>query len=195
MIGQPGMRPYSERSADLYETPAAATAALLRAEGWPPSRRWEPCAGRGAISRVLAKAGHTVVSHDIAAYPGADPDIEVDRDFFNTVDVPIGVERIVTNPPFKDANRFIRHGLKLGCEVYVLLRLMALEGAGRADLIDRRLTRVWVGIERLPPMHRDGWTGSKVTSSPVAYAWFVFSPLPRAVDSPVTRRRISWRAP
>jgi hypothetical protein len=75
---------------------------------------------------VLAKAGHTVVSHDIAAYPGTDPDIEVDRDFFNTVDVPIGVE----NPPFKDANRFIRHGLKLGCEVYVLLRLMALEGAG-----------------------------------------------------------------
>ena len=144
---------------------------------------------------MLAKAGHTVVSHDIAACPGADPDIEAGRDFFNTVAVPIGVERIVTNAPFKDSNRFIRHGLKLGCQVYVLLRLMAPEGAGRADLIDRHLTRVRVGIERLPPMHRDGWTGSKVTSSPVAYAWFVFSPLPRAVGSPVDLRRISWRAP
>ena len=103
MIGQPGMHPYSERSPDLYETPAAATEALLRAEAWPPSRIREPCAGGGAISRVLAKAGHTVVSHDIAACPGADPDIEAGRDFFNTVAVPIGVERIVTNAPFKDS--------------------------------------------------------------------------------------------
>ena len=103
MIGQPGMHPYSERAADLYETPSEATEALLRAEGWPPSRIWEPCAGRGAISRVLARAGHTVISHDIAAHSGADPDIEANRDFFETTVAPLGFNRIVTNPPFKDA--------------------------------------------------------------------------------------------
>jgi hypothetical protein len=75
MIGQPGMHPYSERAADLYETPSEATEALLRAEGWPPSRIWEPCAGRGAISRVLARAGHAVGATVIAAY-------EVAEEFF-----------------------------------------------------------------------------------------------------------------
>ena len=49
---------------------------------------------------------------------------------------PAGVSCILTNPPFSIADQFIRHGLDLGCDVLVLLRLMALEGAGRSDLID-----------------------------------------------------------
>jgi hypothetical protein len=198
MIGQPGMHPYSERSADLYETPREATEALLRAEMWLPSEIWEPCAGRGAISRVLKEAGHNVLSSDICAYEGADHDIATPFDFLKVasrLDGKFPGTKIVTNPPFKLANQFIRHALKLDCDTYVLLRLMALEGAGRSDLIDKHLRRVWVGIERLPPMHREGWAGAKVTSSPVAYAWFCFSPKPRPAGSPAELRRISWRAP
>jgi hypothetical protein len=193
MIGQPGMHPYSERAADLYETPSEATEALLRAEGWPTSRIWEPCAGRGAISRVLARAGHRHLSRHRRAF-GSGPRHRSESRFLRDDRGTARLQPDCHESPFKDANRFIRHGLKLDCEVVVLLRLMALEGAGSADLIDRHLARVRVGIERLPPMHRDGWLGAKVTSSPVAYAWFVFSPLPRTAGSPVDLRRISWRA-
>jgi hypothetical protein len=48
--------PLHERRDDLYETPACATEALLRAEKLPP-RIWEPACGRGAIVSVLDRPG------------------------------------------------------------------------------------------------------------------------------------------
>ena len=71
MIGQPGMHPYSERAADLYETPSEATEALLRAEGWPPSRIWEPCAGAAPSlacwrERVMPWEASLIAAHEIA---------------------------------------------------------------------------------------------------------------------------------
>ena len=58
--------------------------------------------------------------------------------------------------------------------VIVLLRLAALEGAGRSDLIDHHLRFVWLGRERLPMMHREGWQGLRLTSTGAPFAWFVF---------------------
>ena len=53
---QSGCHPLSARGADLYETPACATEALLRAEQLPHCI-WEPAAGRGAIVDVLRGHG------------------------------------------------------------------------------------------------------------------------------------------
>ena len=199
----------SERGNDLYESPGCAPAALLLHEpllgaawGAPnsyPSRPivWEPCAGRGAIARVLRASGHEVITHDLVAYEGADPGIEAPRDFFKTERPPIGCGVIVTNPPFMHADAFVRHGLSLQCDVIVLLRLMAIEGANRSDLIDRHCHRIWAGIERLPMMHREGWTGPKIKggNSGAPFAWFVFRSFPRQPGAPIELRRISWRVP
>jgi hypothetical protein len=70
---------------------------------------------------------------------------------------------------------------------------MALEGAGRSDLIDRHLLRVWAGRERLPMLHRDGWGGARVVSSGMPFAWFVFSRAGRSSRKAVELRRMSWR--
>lgn len=183
---------FAERGNDLYETPPQAIAALIRNEPLPLVL-WEPAAGRGAISRHLIAAGHTVHMTDLAAYEGADHGIETGRDFLLERTAPGGVEAIVTNPPYKLADQFIRHGLTLCPKVIVLLRLMAIEGAGRSDLIDRHLVRVWAGIERLPMMHREGWAGPKLNVAGVPFAWFVFSSHPRPLGSPVELRRMSWR--
>ena len=102
-----------------------------------------------------------------------------------------GVDAIVTNPPFKLADAFVRHGPSLGLPVIVLLRLMALEGAGRSDLIDRHLRRVFVGIERLPMLHRDGWTGPRTKSAGEPFAWF--SIRTGECSGPIELARISWR--
>ena len=194
----------SERGHDLYETPACAPAALLLHE--PLIQEdvtiWEPCAGRGAISRVLRAAGHEVVTEDLAAYDGADPGIAAPRDFFMAERPPQNCGLIVTNPPFMHADEFILHGLDLGCDVIVLLRLMAQEGVDgkrkgsgvRSKLIDQHLARVWLGRERLPMLHRDGWEGKKIQgSSGVPFAWFVFEARPHDPDRGYVTRRISWR--
>jgi hypothetical protein len=180
-----------DRGPDLYETPACATEALLRVEALT-NDIWEPAAGRGAIARVLANAGETVVASDLNAYDGADPGIHI-ADFFKTQRAPRGASCIVTNPPYKSADAFVRHGLTLVDEVFVLLRLMALEGARRSDLIDRHLWRVWAGIERLPMMHREGWKGPRISSAGAPFAWFVFKAKPRPDYEPIELRRMSWR--
>jgi hypothetical protein len=182
----------SERSNDLYETPACAIRALMRVEDLPYVI-WEPCAGRGAISRELSAAGHMTWASDLVAYPDADEGIRTGIDFLFERGIPFGCQAIVTNPPFKLSDQFIRHGLDLGCTVIVLLRLMALEGAGRADLIDKHLVRVWAGIERLPMMHREGWEGARIGNSGAPFAWFVFEPTLRN-DRPIELRRMSWRS-
>jgi len=179
------------RKDDLYESPRCAVLTLMRIENLP-ARIWEPAAGRGAISRELMAAGHDVASHDLVAHHGADPYITSRIDFLMERSAP-RVDAIVTNPPYKNADDFIRHGLVLGLPVIVLLRLMFIEGAGRSDLIDRHLVRVWAGIERLPQMHREGWEGKRQTNSGAPFAWFVFDPEPHAEDVGFTVRRMSWR--
>jgi hypothetical protein len=185
---------WKDRGDDLYETPACATRALIATgeierldEHYGPI--WEPCAGRGAILRELKAAGYYAIGQDLVAYEGADTGIETPIDFLFDLR-PRGP--IVTNPPYKLADQFIWHGLSLGVPVIVLLRLAALEGAARTDLIDVRLRRVWLGIERLPFMHRDGWDGPKNGNSGAPFAWFVFEPGRRL--GAIELRRISWRA-
>lgn len=181
----------ADRGNDLYETPEDATRTLLRVEPLP-HRIWEPAAGRGAISRLLIEAGHDVVRHDLVAYPGADEGISTPIDFLMERKAPEGVEAIVTNPPYKLCDPFLRHALMLVPRVVVLLRLMSLEGANRSDLIDHHLIRVWAGIERLQGMHREGWEGPK-NNAGAPFAWFVFDAEPRG-EKPIELRRMSWRA-
>ena len=66
--------PLKDRGHDLYETHACATRALIRTGCLSQFRvLFEPCAGRGAISRELKAGGWRVISHDLIAYEGADP--------------------------------------------------------------------------------------------------------------------------
>ena len=183
--------PFKDRGADLYETPACATRALIRTgilDQFP--RIFEPAAGRGAISRELKAQGWFVVTHDLVQYDGADPGIRAGINFFEASEL-VALDAIVTNPPYRLADRFIRKGLELGVPTIVLLRLMALEGAKRSDIM-AHLRHVYIGIERLPMMHREGWTGPKLETAAMPFAWFYFHPTKRLGDI-FTAARISWR--
>lgn len=187
-----GRHAHAVRGADFYETPECATLALLRVEALP-KRIWEPAAGRGAISRVLMAHGHAVFAQDLNAHRGRDRHVIPRLDFLEEVEAPPGCECIVTNPPYRMGDAFIRHGLELVPTVIVLLRLMAIEGAQRADLVDRHLLRVWAGIERLPMLHRDGWQGRKIRWAGMPFGWFVFTRDGRKPRRPIELRRVSWR--
>jgi hypothetical protein len=180
-----GKHKFAKRGEDLYETPPVATEALLRREDLP-KKIWEPAAGKGAIVRVLRAAGREVVASDLVDYGFP---LHRVADFLTETKAPDGCTAIVTNPPYKVVNKFVAHALELAPLVIVLLRLMFIESRRRRPILESgKLARSHVFENRLPMMHRDGWTGPK-TSSAVPYAWFVFS---RDNVGPTTIRRISW---
>lgn len=179
--------PLKQRKDDLYETPDAAVRALLGIEKLPTCL-WEPACGPGAIVRRLRSAGHVVYATDLVDYASPDQD-NSGWDFLMEQQCPIGVEAIVTNPPFKNAGEFVAHALKLAPKVVMLLRLAFLESEKRRDILDNSpLARVHIFRKRLPMMHRAGWEGRK-SNSGMAFGWFVWE---QGHVGPATLHRVSW---
>ncbi|HVY13733.1 MAG TPA: hypothetical protein VHB27_00795 [Rhodopila sp.] len=123
---------YQRETRDFYATPAWVTEALLRHVRLR-GPVWEPCCGDGAMSTVLAAAGHEVVSTDIADRGFGTPGI----DFLAATTVPGGCRSIVTNPPYGDTGShagqsrsaramldFVRHAIRLAESVEGQLALL-----------------------------------------------------------------------
>jgi hypothetical protein len=168
---QTGRHSNAERGFDLYETPPLAVEALMRVEKLPRVI-WEPACGPGSIVAVLRKAGHIIHASDLIDY--GCPDSKALVNFLLERQAPAGVEAVITNPPYRLAERFIAHALDLTPRVAMLLRLAFLEGRRSTGILDGRgLARVHVFKKRLPMMHRAGWTGRKASSA-LTFAWFVW---------------------
>jgi hypothetical protein len=114
---------------DFFATSPAATRALLAAEAFP-GVVWEPAAGDGAMARVLAEgAGVTrVLASDLVDRGGA----EHLQDFL-TCRACVGIDHIVTNPPFDAIEAFVRKAIELAPpgKVAIFARLAFLEGQRR----------------------------------------------------------------
>lgn len=178
--------PLKDRGHDLYETPEQAVAALLMAEDLPHTIL-EPACGPGAIVRVLRAAGHTVHATDLIDYQC--PDSRAGIDFLMGYEIPSDVQAIVTNPPFKLAEQFVAHARSLCPKVYMLLRLGFLESERRRAILESGdFARVHIFRNRLPLMHRAGWTGPRASSG-MAFGWFVWD---ADHQGPATLHRISW---
>ena len=178
--------PDSARGNDLYETPEVATLSLLAVEPLPPTIL-EPACGRGAISKVLRSAGHTVIENDIVDYGQGQDSV---KDFLDLKPAWADeIDAVVTNPPYRLAQHFVRHALTLCPRVFMLLRLTFYESERRKDVLDGvGLIRVHVFRNRLPMMHRDGWAGNRASNS-VEYAWYVWQ---RGYTGKPEIDRISW---
>jgi hypothetical protein len=141
--------------------------------------------------RVLRAAGHTVIATDLVDYDSPDQD-EARVDFLMERHAPLMVAAIITNPPFKNADAFVAHALKLCPKVIMLLRLAFLESDRRCGILDNGLlARVHIFRKRLPMMHRAGWEGRKANSG-MAFAWFVWD---RGHYGPTELHRVSWETP
>jgi hypothetical protein len=158
--------PKSQRGLESYKTPRCAIEALIAAEPLPVGC-WDPCGNEDdAIALSLRAHGKTAVATDIA---------RDGIDFRDRCAAPLGIEAIVTNPPFSLAADFVRHGLALLPKVVILQRIQFLESDVRADLFDAgKLVRFFVFRNRVPRMHRVGWDG-KHASPAMMLCWFVFA--------------------
>ncbi|MDD4566195.1 MAG: class I SAM-dependent methyltransferase [Eubacteriales bacterium] len=98
-----GNTAYSRSESDYYPTPPEATKALLDyLKLQDKSQIWEPACGEGHIAEVLLEYGHSLIATDLF-YQGYG---EGEIDFLNS---PLrSCDWIITNPPFKLAEQFIR---------------------------------------------------------------------------------------
>jgi hypothetical protein len=148
----------------------------------------EPAAGRGAIAHVLPHAGHAVYATDLIDYGCNDRAL----DFLSPAANLRGAEAIVTNPPYRHAQQFVELALTRAPLVAMLLRINFLESERRRGILEGgQLARVLVFRNRLPMLHRDGWTGPKASST-ACYAWFIWA---RDHAGSAELRRISWVRP
>lgn len=180
-----GQHSHAERQQDCYETPPEAVHALLKVEKLP-HLILEPACGPGSIMRVLEDAGHNVFASDLHDYGH---NHRIDFLAGKASDWGPDFACILTNPPYRLAQKFIERALELSPLVIMLLRLAFLEGQRRSHLLERSgLARVHVFRNRLPMMHRRGWEGPK-SSSAIPFAWYVWE---RGYTGPTTIDRISW---
>jgi len=180
--------PHAARGLDLYQTPPEATEALLHVEQLP-LRIWEPAAGKNAIVRVLRDHGHTVVASDI--FDHGEP-LDFVADFLKQNQMPPGCQCILTNPPYKLAGEIVAHALTLAPLVIMLVRLAFLESKRRSTILDDAgLARIHQFKNRLPMMHRDGWSGPKASSA-IPFCWLAWE---RGYTGPTIFDRIAWKTP
>lgn len=167
---------------ELFPTPPWATRALCEivlprmGETGSLGSVWEPCAGLGHMSAVLANYAD-VRATDIAAYPlseGGDCDSAgyVQRaDFFAIEYRP---DWIVTNPPFGLAEKMLPRMQALArVGVALLLRTQWIETSGRyRDIFDARPPSLFAPFAERVAMCEGGFDPKCKTAT--SYAWFVW---------------------
>lgn len=123
-------------SLDYFPTPPFATRALCEflSKG-PPSEplddmtAWEPACGEMHMARPLEEYFRDVRASDVHQYGGNEL---IDFAFVDCMETIPQVDWIITNPPFRLAEAFIRTGLRVaGRGVAMLLRGAFLEGQDR----------------------------------------------------------------
>lgn len=163
-----GIIPSAQREKDdFYPTPPAGTRALLAVEQFD-GPIWEPACGAGDMSRVLEDAGYSVISTDLCNRGYGQSGVDFLMEWQPRA------PNIITNPPFKMAEPFVRKALQLSTgKVAMLARLAWLEGKGRRDLFEQTpLARVWIFAGRLG--FDRGQLAEHGRGGMIAFAWFVW---------------------
>lgn len=187
----------SEKAAlDLFPTPPWATRALLYdvigAEALRHSVVWEPAAGLGTMSEVLAEFASTVIASDVhdygkghlvGSFVGEGPDV---------IALDSRPDWIITNPPFNLALPFALRALDSNRKgVALLVRSVWAEGGERyGELFSRRAPHIIAQFCERVPMVAGRWDPKATTAT--SYAWFVWD-FRNPPDEP--RTRFKWIPP
>lgn len=169
------------RFGDFYPTPTQSIPSLLTCGidiTKPGIRILDPGAGLGAWGDVIKQANPDAYVEGVEfVYT---PDAPQSYNAWHTQDFLLGYsadeefDLVVGNPPFSEAEDFIRKGLdclKPGGRLSFLLRLAFLESRGRYEGLFRELrpSEVYVSAKRIPFKPKVG-----KPRSTVAYAQFVW---------------------
>ncbi len=161
-------------SLDDFPTPPWATRALIEhvigTNNLSSMSAWEPACGRGYMSKVLHEYFGQVKSSDVHPYGYGEV-----SDFLHSKPNDNQHDWIITNPPFKLAEEFVLHGLKMArVGVAVLVRTVFIESKGRYERLFRDTPCSIFGqfVERVPIVK--GRVDPKATTA-TGYAWLIWN--------------------
>lgn len=168
-LGATNHSKYEREENDYYATDPFAAQLLLDVEP-ELNNIWECACGEGHLAKVFDSFGKLSKATDL-----------IDRGYGSVEDFLLNTEPyhhgdIVTNPPFKYAQKFVQHAFNKvdnGRYVCMFLRLLFLEGQSRKKLFENFPPKtVYVFSKRV----NCAKNGDFVTynSGAVAYAWFVW---------------------
>jgi len=188
-------------SLDFYPTPPWATRALcvhVIGDLWRRYSVWDPACGEGDMARPLTEYFRRVHASDIHDYSITGNKWCQDRvvDFLwpgseSPCIAAQGVDWIITNPPFRLADQFIRRGLELATVgVAVLVRSGFLEGMERyRKLFSVTPPAIVAQFAERVPMVKGRL--DEDASSATAYCWIVW----RRIVSRGDRTTMLWIPP
>jgi hypothetical protein len=151
--------PPDRGGSNFFPTPPWGTRALCEKikDELKGARVWEPACGEGHMARTLAEYAPDVLATDAFDYSQIWPGQHYIRDLLLCHVEPnpreTGIDWVITNPPFKQAEAFMAAALKVArVGVAMLVRIQFLEGEKRKRLLyDLHWpTDVFVFSERLP---------------------------------------------
>lgn len=173
---------------DFYQTPSYATKILIERFNFKSNTIWEPMCGNGAIAKPLIDAGYDVFYSDIVERKWK---LDMKLDYFECSKMPSRTYlsddetdnfAIVTNPPYKFANKFLLNTLSLvkpkTCCLFLPIRY--LEGIKRYNEIYSKFkpSKILVYAQRLGCYKESDVEANNVNDhgvgSAVAYMWLCF---------------------
>lgn len=171
-------------SLDFFPTPPWATRALCGEVLWPSGvdhqkqTVWEPACGIGSMAKPLGEYFRRVYTSDINDYSAVFPQQERVTDFLFPYSQSAcinaqGVNWIITNPPFRLGEQFVRRALDIAeTGVAMLVRTAFLESAERYKLYqDHPPSIVAQFVERVPMVK--GRLDRKASTA-TSYCWIVW---------------------
>ena len=132
---------------------------------------WECACGMGHLSEVLDRNGFIVRSTDLVHRWEYSDDV---LDFLEETETWKG--DILTNPPFKLAEKFLEKGMELledGNRLYLFLKIQFLEGQKRKELFKKFPPRFVYCYSARQQCARDA-DFEKYTATTQFYAWYVW---------------------
>lgn len=155
---------------DYYATDPKAAEWLLELEP-ELDNIWECACGEGHLAKVFDRAGKLQFATDLIdrGYGGVVDFLNINTNIKHNGD-------IVSNPPYKIAERFIRKALGTvtdGHKVCMFLKLTFLESKSRKQLFEQYPPKtIWVSSSRINCAKNGDF--DKYPSSAVAYAWYIW---------------------
>lgn len=169
--------------ADFYPTPPYCVVRLLEAMTGPdslPGGKWlEPCAGDGAIIKVIRRLRKDDDIDAVEIREECRPNLQENADNVYIYDFvskagelppavsPPTYSVVITNPPFSIAMEVIQRSMKFAPIVIMLLRMNYLESEDRCEFMRKHCPDLYV-LPNRPSFAGDGSTDS------ITYAWFVW---------------------
>lgn len=168
-IGASNHSKHERQPEDYYATDPIAAKLLLEVEP-ELSNIWEPACGEGHLAHVFDEAGKLGKATDLINHGyGTVENFSLNKEPYHNGDM-------VTNPPYKYAQKFVEHALSKVDEdrkVCMFLKVLFLETQKRKSLFTKYPPNViYVSSSRINCAKNGDF--KTYNSSAIAYAWYVW---------------------